>query len=114
MEQIVAYCGLICSECEAYKLTQANDVPGLEELAAKWRVEYNAPDMTVKDVTCDGCLATERLGSYCGMCEIRACGITHGVANCAHCTDYACARLSAFFEMAPPAREILEAIRTTL
>jgi len=113
MERIVAYCGLVCSECEAYKLTQANDMIGLEQLAAKWRIEYNAPDMTVKDVTCDGCLATERLGGYCGMCEIRACGIAREVANCAHCTDYACEKLSAFLNMAPPARETLEAIRAT-
>ncbi len=114
MERIVAYCGLVCSECEAYVLTQANDRVGLEQLAAKWRVEFNAPDMTVKDVTCDGCLATERLGSYCSMCEIRACGMERGVVNCAHCAEYGCEKLDKFLSMAPPARETLEAIRAIL
>ncbi|MBN1922453.1 MAG: DUF3795 domain-containing protein, partial [Anaerolineae bacterium] len=66
------------------------------------------------DVTCDGCLATERLGSYCSMCEIRACGIARGVVNCAHCADYACEKLNAFFKMAPPAHETLDSIHAAL
>lgn len=114
MERIIAYCGLVCSECEAYLLTQANDTEGQEKLLAKWRVEYNAPDMKFEDVICDGCLGAGRLGGYCGLCEIRACGVERGVTNCAHCTDYACEKLSGFFAMAPPAREMLEAIRAAL
>ena len=114
MERIVAYCGLVCSECEAYLLTQANDTAGLERLAAKWRREYNAPDMTAANVMCDGCLVGERLNSYGSMCPIRACGSERGVANCAHCADYACANLQQFFNIAPSARETLEEIRRTL
>ncbi|HOC21136.1 MAG TPA: DUF3795 domain-containing protein [Anaerolineae bacterium] len=114
MERIVAYCGLVCSECEAYLLTQANDTAGLERLAAKWRREYNAPDMTAANVMCDGCLAGERLNSYGSMCPIRACGSERGVANCAHCADYACANLQQFFNIAPSARETLEEIRRPL
>ncbi len=114
MEKIIAYCGLVCSECEAYLLTQANDTAGLEQLLVKWREEYHAPEMQLDDVICDGCLGTGRLGGYCGMCEIRACGIEQQVTNCAHCTDYACEKLRAFFEMAPPARESLEEIHHNL
>ncbi len=114
MERIVAYCGLVCSECEAYLLTQANDTAGLEALLARWRVEYNAPDMKFEDVICDGCVIEGRHGGYCGQCPIRACGVERGVVNCAHCADYGCEKLSGFFNMAPPARETLEAIRAAL
>ena len=56
MTTLIAPCGLDCAKCEAYTLTQANDQAGLEALVAKWQVEFKAPGMTVKDVTCDGCL----------------------------------------------------------
>ena len=44
--------------------TQANDPAWQERLVAKWRVEYNAPEMNLKDVICDGCRGP-RLGGYC-------------------------------------------------
>jgi len=116
MNRIVAYCGLVCSDCEAYAATQANDEAAKERVAAKWRVEYNAPDMTAANVTCDGCVTRDgRHGGYCPQCPIRACGVERGVANCAHCADYAsCEKLGGFLTQVPPARATLEAIRQTL
>ncbi len=35
MERILAYCGLVCSECPAYLATQAGDTAALEEVAAR-------------------------------------------------------------------------------
>jgi hypothetical protein len=114
MTTLIAPCGLDCAKCEAYIHTQANDLAALEALADKWRVEYNAPNMSVKDVTCDGCLATSgRLGSNCYMCEIRQCAVEHAFTTCAQCNEYACEKLTKFFQMVPPARESLEAIRKT-
>src|SRR5512136_2610045 len=98
MDKIIAYCGLVCSDCPAYIATQANDQAELEKIVAKWRVQYNAPDMPVTAAICDGCLGSDgRRGGYCGQCEIRACGVGRGVVNCAHCTDYACEKLVKFF-----------------
>ena len=109
---LIAPCGLDCAQCEAYKLTQANDLAGLEALVTKWKVDFNAPDMTVKDVTCDGCMATSgRIGGYCAMCGIRACTVEHGFATCAECTDYGCEKLTAFWQNAPQAKANLEALR---
>ena len=116
MNQMIAFCGLDCARCEAYLATQANDEAAKGRIAAKWRQEYNAPEITVADVTCDGCTASNgRLGGYCPHCEIRACGVTRGLANCAHCADYsACEKLDGFFKMAPDARVTLEGIRRAL
>jgi len=36
------------------------------------------------------------------------------VVNCAHCDDYACDKLEAFFGMAPNARTTLDGIRAGL
>ena len=39
-ETMIAYCGLVCSECEAYQATQANHMPALEALAVRWSAEF--------------------------------------------------------------------------
>jgi hypothetical protein len=115
MERIVAYCGLVCSECPAYIATQADDLAAKERVAAQWREQFNAPDIDVAAVTCDGCVTVGgRLGGYCPMCEIRACGVGRGVVNCAHCSDYGCAKLEGFLVNVPAARATLEEIRRIL
>jgi len=115
MDRIIAYCGLVCTDCPAYIATQANDQAALERVAARWREEYNAPNITVESVICDGCLETgERHCSHCAECDIRACGIERGVANCGHCDDYACAKLERFFGFVPDARAVLDEVRRSL
>jgi len=119
MDKIIAYCGLVCSDCPAYIATQADDRDALEQVAAQWREEYSAPDVTVESVICDGCVTAD--GRHCGHwfdCEIRACGMERGVVNCAHCADYArhggCEKLEGFFALVPDARGILDGIRQGL
>jgi hypothetical protein len=91
MDRIIAYCGLVCSDCSAYVATQANDQEALERVAAQWREEYNAPNITVESVICDGCLDGGRL--------------------CSHC---ACEKLEKFFGFVPGARGVLDEIRHSL
>ena len=81
---LIAPCGLDCAQCDAYKLTQTNDLEGQQALLAKWRVEYSSPDMTLEAVTCDGCLAGARHGGYCAACPIRACAVE--LAHMAPCS----------------------------
>ncbi len=111
MDKIIAYCGLNCTECPAYVATQAKDQKALDKIVEQWRTEYHAPNITVESVMCDGCLTGSRKCAHCFECEVRACGIERGVVNCAACPDYACAKLEAFFKMAPHARKNLEDIR---
>jgi hypothetical protein len=115
MDKMIAYCGLVCTDCPAYIATQADDREAMERVAAQWRTEFNAPNITVEYVICDGCLAGDgRLGGHCLECEIRACGVARGVANCAYCDDYGCAKLEGFLGFVPTARATLEAIRKSL
>jgi len=113
MNPMIAFCGLNCTACESYLATQANDEAAKERIAAKWRQEFNAPEITAAHVTCDGCLAFDgRLGGYCPQCPIRACGVARQVANCAFCGDYAtCDKLAGFFAQAPAAKTTLDEIR---
>ncbi|MBN1483676.1 MAG: DUF3795 domain-containing protein [Chloroflexia bacterium] len=112
MERMVAYCGLICTDCPAFVATQADDMEALERVAAQWREEYDAPGITVESVLCDGCLGEQ--GRKCGHwseCEIRACAMGRGVANCGLCADYACERIEGFFGFVPDARAVLDGER---
>ncbi len=115
MDKIIAYCGLVCTACPAYIATQADDPAALEQVAAQWREEYNAPDITVEFVICDGCLTDEgRKCGHCSECKIRACGMERNVANCAYCDDYACEKLEGFFGFVPDAKVLLDGIRQSL
>jgi len=119
MDKIIAYCGLVCSECPAYVATQADDHAALERVAAQWREEYNAPDITVESVICDGCVTEgERKCGHWYDCDIRACGMERGVLNCAYCDDYArhggCEKIEGFFGFVPDARARLDGIRQSL
>lgn len=114
---IIAYCGIVCTDCSAYVATQAADWAALERVAAEWQEEYNLPDITVESAICDGCLGRDgRRCYYCAGCEIRACGVERGVVNCAHCADYACEKLERFFGLGfdPHARARLDEIRASL
>ena len=116
MDRIVAYCGLVCSDCPAYVATQSNDAAALERVAAQWREEFDSPDITADSILCDGCLGTNggRRIDYCATCQIRACALERGVVNCAYCADYACAKLEGFFAQAADARAVLDDIRRRL
>ena len=118
MAKMIAYCGLICSDCPAFLATKAfdkGDMDTVQQMVEKARASFGGPDVTVESLMCDGCLAdSDRLCPYCAECAVRACAVERGMVNCAHCADYGCEKLEKFFEMAPSARYNLEKIRASL
>jgi hypothetical protein len=110
--RVVAYCGLVCSECPAYIATQADDLAAKEIVLEKWRIEYNHPGMTIADVTCDGCATVGgRLGGHPPVCSIRVCAKERAVRHCGACSDYACEKVSGLLDAVPPARALLDELR---
>jgi hypothetical protein len=115
VDRIIAYCGIVCSECDAYLATRANDLETLARLAQRAQDEFGVEGATAETMLCDGCLADDgRQIGYCATCEIRACAVERGVANCAHCTDYVCEKLEGFLVQATEARTVLDEIRQSL
>ncbi|MBE0698618.1 MAG: DUF3795 domain-containing protein [Anaerolineaceae bacterium] len=109
---MIAYCGLVCTNCDGYLASQANNEAWKEQLAAKARAEYGVADASAESVTCDGCMSGARLGGYCSVCEIRACGSSRGVENCGTCPEFGtCARINKFMEMVPEVRETFASLR---
>jgi hypothetical protein len=114
MEAMIAYCGLACNECGAYIATLNDDNEKRKEVAKQWSEEYGS-DFKPEAINCVGCIVdSENVFGYCKKCEIRKCGMSKKISNCAYCDDYACAKLTKFFEMAPDAKKRLDRIRSHL
>ena len=114
-EKIIAFCGIVCTDCAAYKATQIGEKSELERVAAQWKEDYHLERVTLQDVTCDGCLGEAgRKGAHCFECDIRACGLLKNVDNCAYCADYTCDKLESFFGFVPDARVLLDNIRASI
>lgn len=109
MSDIIAYCGLLCNECPAYKATLHNDNELREETAKEWSKMNNA-DIKAEDINCLGCKSDLVFG-YCKVCEIRACSSGKSLETCAGCDSYGCDKVEAVLQNAPDARERLEKLR---
>jgi hypothetical protein len=111
MEKMISYCGLNCSECPAFIATVNDDDELRKKTAELWSKEYGG-EVKPEDVNCDGCVSgTDRHIGHWHECEMRICGQEKGVENCAFCNEFACEKLSKFFEAVPVARTTLEEIR---
>lgn len=113
MEKMIAFCGIVCTECPAFLATQKDDDGERRKVAEMWSKQYNV-DIRPEEINCDGCLSDGRLVGHCMVCEIRKCGLKRNVENCAYCDDYACEKLNRFFAMASQAKIVLEEIRKSL
>ncbi|MCX5976406.1 MAG: DUF3795 domain-containing protein [Coprothermobacterota bacterium] len=113
MERMLGMCGLNCLECDAYQATKANDDVLRDQVAKKWREEYQVPGMTAADIHCNSCLSpTGPWIAHCLECEVRLCGLQKAVDHCGVCQEYAdCRTIQSFLEMAPAARTNLEEAR---
>ncbi len=115
MDQIIAVCGLICTDCPAYQATQAQDQAWLERVTAEWRQQFNAPDLPVEAVSCNGCLAEgQKQCTHCGECSVRLCALERGVLNCGVCPDYGCEKITSLLAFMPEVKPRLDAIHAAL
>jgi hypothetical protein len=113
MSEMIAYCGLNCSECRAFKATQAKDSERKKKIAKQWSEELKI-QFKPEDINCNGCKSNVISGWCRKICKIRPCAETKKVKNCAHCTDYPCEKLKEFLSNEPVATTNLEKIRLTL
>jgi hypothetical protein len=83
----LAVCGLECTKCPAYIATLNNDDNLRQEIAAKWKVQFNA-DVKPCDVNCVGCLGDGVKIPHCQECGPRLCAVSKKVANCSACQEF--------------------------
>jgi hypothetical protein len=94
MEEKIGFCGYRCELCPAYKdnITSEEDK---QKVSDGW-YKYYGFRIPAEEIYCDGCLAENCPNSRWidPECEVRACALQHKVANCAHCDDFMCEKLS--------------------
>lgn len=113
--ELIAFCGINCSECPAYTAKRTDDW----ELREKTAKEWSSPDYPVKpeDINCDGCVTRDsELIAFCNDCKVRSCGLEKEVENCAHCNEYICNKLEELWKIfkTTEAKETLERIKYNL
>jgi hypothetical protein len=87
MEKLIACCGLNCVTCDARIATINNDNELRKTTADKWRVNFNAADLTPEMINCTGCREVGVKFSHCDMCEVRNCVKTKGYTTCGDCPE---------------------------
>lgn len=111
MSKMIAYCGLVCTDCPTFLATQNDNDNARRETAAYYAEQFGL-DFKPEDINCDGCLSVGgKLIAYCQTCEIRQCCGEKGLDNCALCDDESCEKLEKFYEFSPIAKEYFEALK---
>ena len=105
MEKMIAFCGIVCSDCPTYKATQIDDDAERKRVAELWTEQYGA-EHKPEDVNCDGCLSQDKkLIKFCHKCEVRACGLKHTIENCGYCDEYPCEKLTRLWDFLGAGKE---------
>jgi hypothetical protein len=110
MSDIIACCGLVCSECPSYIATQNDDDNAREKTAAYYAEKFGF-NLKAEDINCDGCLSDNgRLLEYCKNCKIRKCCREKGLINCAVCGEQPCEKIKEFHEFSPGVKPLFDVL----
>jgi Protein of unknown function (DUF3795) len=108
MQEMIAYCGLVCSKCPTYLATLHDDDNARAKTAAYYSKKFGF-SLKPEDINCDGCLSTDgRLIGYCHACAIRKCCSAKGLANCSLCVKQPCEHLEKFHTFSPDAKKCFQ------
>ena len=110
MNELIAFCGLDCKECDAYIATVNNDNALREKTAKAWSALYNSP-IKPEDINCEGCRCDGVTRIYCEKyCEIRQCARKRAMNTCGDCKELdSCQKVAAIIEHNPDALKKLKA-----
>ena len=107
MGKMIAYCGINCDECDAYKATRNNDNELRKKVAAEWTKMFNfnfVPEM----INCSACKGDGVKIGHWSECEMRKCASGKNLVNCGACSDFkTCKTINDFIAQVPNAAENL-------
>jgi hypothetical protein len=113
MSDMIAYCGLNCEECKAFKATETGNLEWKKQMAKHWS-DQSEFKFKPEDVDCHGCKSDVISGFCRRLCLIRPCAMEKKFKNCAHCDDHPCEELKEYLSTDPVATRNLQEIRKTL
>jgi hypothetical protein len=111
MEKLISCCGLDCAACDT-RIATINDDDELRKVTAdKWKVAYNAAELTPSMIYCTGCREEGVKFNHCEVCEIRNCVKARGFNTCAECNELeTCKLVSMIHQHVPEALTNLRAL----
>lgn len=108
MSKMIAYCGLICSDCPTFIATQNDDNVARAKTATLYSKKFHM-NLKPEDINCDGCLSNGgRIIAYCQSCDIRKCCREKDLNNCGICKEQPCDKLLKFHKFSPEAKKCFE------
>jgi hypothetical protein len=115
MNEMLAFCGLVCGLCPIRLATLEPD-EGIkrmmcESIALKLKEVYKSNFSAEQVTDCDGCKAAGRLFNGCGNCSIRLCAMGRKLESCAYCAEYCCEKLERHYKVDPDSRMRTEKLR---
>ena len=114
MEKIIASCGIVCSDCDAFLATKNNwNLEKKTKIAKKWSEKYRS-GIKPEDINCEGCMTEGKKFNYCYACKIRKCAQEKNVKNCGYCGEYVCEKLDRFFNVTSENKATLDDIKKKL
>jgi len=91
--QMIAYCGIDCAKCPAYRFPRLGEklhMKGLFQAMLKSRMKPKPEGYVI----CDGCATIDaRCLKGCLQCPVRCCAMETGVAHCGRCPKFPCEQL---------------------
>ena len=85
MKPLIAYCGLDCEKCEAYKATVTNNDDLRKKVAENWS-KLNNVTITPEMINCVGCRTDGIKTPFCAnLCPIRQCALKKEYETCGDC-----------------------------
>lgn len=108
MKEIIAYCGLDCEKCDAYKATINDDDELRKKVASLWS-KMNEVTITPEMINCVGCRAKGVKTPFCeNLCPIRQCANGNKYEKCGDCDKlHTCQKVSMVISTNKEARDNL-------
>ena len=114
MSEMIAYCGLICTNCPSFLATKNDDDIARKKTADMYAKLYGF-NLKPEEINCDGCLTIGgRKTPYCQNCDIRSCCSKKGLKNCVHCNQHQqCGKIENLHKLSLEAKTSFEELRKT-
>ena len=110
MSRMIAYCGLVCSNCPTFLATQNDDDIAREKTAAFYSEKFGF-NLKPEEINCDGCISEGgKLIGYCQSYEIRKCCREKVLDNCTICDEQPREKLMKFHEFSPDTKASFDAL----
>ena len=86
VNDLIAYCGLNCSKCDAYLATINNDNELRKKTALLWS-NLNGIEIKPEEINCEGCKKDGVKTVFCDkLCPIRQCVLKKNLDSCGSCS----------------------------